>query len=106
MSAMPNGTYRDHWITDIQRHRIPTFSPEADALAQDALRLAGDAERRKLDDAIETLLVASSRQTDWLLDPSRYLADFDSRTAQKIEAALAEYVASARSEARNRGWEV
>ena len=41
---MPNGKPGDHPLTDIIVHRIPSISPEVDALIWDIHRFGGDKE--------------------------------------------------------------
>jgi hypothetical protein len=77
-----NGKRGDHPLTDILAYNLPVFSPEADALIKDIVRLGGD---RELE-----------RRFNFFSPPP--LAEF--------EARLREMRDQLRNEAKERGWEI
>jgi hypothetical protein len=100
-----NGHPRDEIGTDLSAGR-PTVSAAADSLARRIVALMSASEAEKLYNRINYRVVRSAASRDWVLDPTRYLADFDPATAGVIESLLeAEYRRMLRR-ARARGWEV
>jgi hypothetical protein len=86
---VPNSNAGDHPLTDILGHRLPVFSPKADALVIEISRLA---DAKTMDDLGNKLVSL------WPIPRGEDLA--------ALEAALAGLRDRLRADAVERGWEV
>ena len=82
-----NGHPRDSISTDLEAGR-PTISAHGDALARRVMALLSSGDAEKLDNRIYSEVATSSAFGHWVLDPTRYLADFDPASASNIEVLL------------------
>jgi hypothetical protein len=102
-----NGRPRDHFLTDILNHRIPTYSETADSLIEQIKALSGRAEEDELQEAVSAWQrgVAMDSWALWMNPPWRYLGEWEQEQVTALEGLLAHLLERRRSAARERGWE-